>query len=566
MIKVSDYIVEFLVEQGVEHVFGYPGGMITHFMESLSKCGLIQTHLCYHEQAAAFEAVGYSKVSNKPTVVFTSSGPGATNLLTGISDAWLDSTPVIFITGNVNTYESKKSFLVRQKGFQELNITNIVSSVTKYCTYLEVPTNVKYELQKSFFLANSGRKGPCLIDIPMDISRQMIDENNLEEYLGSAILQNCLIDCNIFQMLSSSQRPVVIIGNGIHISGSENEVASIIKKWKVPVVSSLLAVDMLYYFGDYSFGFIGAYGSRVANIILDKADLVISIGSRLDNRQIGNDRLRFSSNAKLIRLDIDANELDLKVKDDEIDIICDIKSFCDSYDCDNGSFDFSDWLKVCDDIRNRLSSFDGNMQVHFLKDLLSSFREDGTIVVDVGQNQIWVPQALSVNMKTRMIFSGGLGAMGFSLPAAIGASLATNSVVYSFSGDGGFQMNIQELQFVKRENLNIKFFILNNHSLGMIRHFQELYFEGNEFLTTEKGGYIAPDFVKVGEAYGIPSKRFTLGDLRDIVKFSCENSPCIIDIDVGTKTYVEPKSVYNRPLSYQLPPLPLEEYEYIMKL
>lgn len=569
--KLSDYIVRFLESKGVRHVFGYPGGMITHLMDSLSTSDSIKTHLAFHEQAAAFETVAYIKATNQPAVAFTSSGPGATNLITGICDAWLDSVPAIFITGNVNTYESRGVVPVRQKGFQELDIISMVKSITKYAYYLDDPRDVKYVFEKAFALAEDGRKGPCLIDIPMDITRAEISENELKPYVLTKEKPDIEFIRNsarrIREAISNAKRPVLIAGNGIHISHLEDEFFALVQNWKIPVVTSLPAYDLLSRCTSFGQGFIGAYGMRAANIILERSDLVISLGSRLDNRQTGNDVDWFATGAHLIRIDVDENELKLQVKPDEEKIQCCLKDIIPVLLEENDIIsDHSDWLEKCKTIRNKLSHYDKTEQLNCLHSILQGLPDNIYITTDVGQNQIWVPQAMPTEKVTRTIFSAGLGSMGFSLPASIGVCLATDKSVYCFTGDGGLQMNIQELQFIVRDNLPIKIIVLNNHSLGMIRHFQELYFDEKYFLTTQNSGYDAPSFPDVAAAYKIPSMKVSLDETDRAIEFLNSNRYCLLEIDAGYKTYLEPKSLYNKPLAYQLPAIPAKLQEELMTL
>lgn len=567
--KLSDYIVQLLEERNIKHVFGYPGGMITHLMESLSHSKEIECHLAYNEQGAALAAVGYAQVSNEPVMVFSSSGPGATNLITGIADAWFDSVPVLFVTGNVNTYEAKNQINVRQKGFQEANIVEMVSGITKYAVQLNYPDKVQEVFGKAFFEINNGRKGPALIDIPMDITRaevnvavekgQVCDENISDDYLHEIIK---IVD----RKLEKSKRPVLLLGNGVHSAGIESEICKLVKNIGAPVVTSLPASDLLPKLGRYGQGFIGAYGCRSANIIIEKSDLVISIGSRLDNRQTGNDVKWFATEAELVRFEIDKEELLLNVKDNEVKICGDISKIIPRV-CDViKQYGFEEWLEICESIQKELEEYDKTPQTNFLNKLISTFRDDAVITTDVGQNQIWVPQAIKNKDCRRILFSAGFGCMGYSLPAAIGACIATKNTVYCFNGDGGLQMNIQELQFAVREQLPIKIIVLNNNSLGMIRHFQELYFENNNFMTTYESGYTVPQFEKIANAYGIPAISVDMSDVEQCSTFMEKNKLCLINIDMGYPTVLEPKSIYNKPLAYQIPPIPEEVQRKLMSM
>lgn len=568
--KVSDYIVRYLERIGVTDVFGYPGGMITHLMDSLSHSNIITSHLSYNEQGAAMAAVGYAQASHKPVMVFTSSGPGATNLLTGLCNAWFDSVPVLFITGNVNTYESRGTHNVRQKGFQEAEIVDMVAGVTKYVKKINNTEEVKESLETAIRMMSEGRPGPCLLDIAMDVTRGDIEPNFSirscdEEESDNLRSDNLNLDA-VFAALRQAERPVLLLGNGIHICGCEKLIVQLVQKLKMPVLTSLPASDLLSYCVPYSQGFIGAYGKRSANIILEKSDLVIAMGSRLDNRQTGTDVSWFATKAQLIRFEIDKEELGLVVKEGEIQVNCNIRQVLSRLIEFPNNKEYSKWLAVCSQIQGKLRNYDKTPQLEFLHELIDAIPDDGLITTDVGQNQIWVPQAMGYEKHYRVLFSAGFGAMGYSLPAAIGASIACKKDVYCFNGDGGIQMNIQELQFIVRENLPVKIVVLNNSSLGMIRHFQELYFDNNSFMTNQGHGYSSPCFAKIANAYGIPSISVDMNSIEKSKKFLAENRACLLEVMVGNPTYLEPKSIYNKPLAYQLPEIPKELQNELMSL
>lgn len=349
--KVSDYIVEFLIEKEITDVFGYPGGMLTHFMDSLYKeKDRIKTHINYHEQASSFSACGYAQVSHKPGVAFATSGPGATNLITGIANAYYDNIPTIFITGQVNTNELKDNLNVRQKGFQETDIVSIVQSITKYSALITNPNDIQKELNKAYLVALSGRPGPVLLDIPMNVFRSEMEiANENKEVLETVSELNSDLN-QIINLLKESKRPVIIAGNGIKTSNQITSFREFVSKLGIPVVSSMIGFDVLAHDNPLNYGFIGAYGHRCANFVVAKSDLVLSIGSRLDVRQIGGIKKNFAPNAKLIRIDIDPGEFTNKIKDDEIQILIGIKNFL-NYKHDSGNYLKSDWLKVCNTIR-----------------------------------------------------------------------------------------------------------------------------------------------------------------------------------------------------------------------
>lgn len=566
--KVSDYIVEFFIEKGITDVFGYPGGMVTHLMESFDKYReSINAHVNYHEQASSFSACGYAQVTMKPGVAYATSGPGATNLITGICNAYFDSIPVIFVTGQVNTFESKTGLRVRQKGFQETDIISMVKEVTKYSKYVEKLEDIKYVLEKAYNISLEGRPGPVLLDIPMNILRADIDPLKLKGY-ESKILSDTQINIeDILLKLSQAKRPCILIGAGVKISGAIQEFKELAEKLKIPVVGSMLAFDVLSHDDEFNYGFIGAYGNRHSNFIIAKSDLVISLGSRMDIRQVGGRKEGFAVNATLIRVDIDPGELTNKIKDNEIQQIADVKDFIIelSKRISNDIGKYSDWINVCSEIKEKLKNIDKKEPNNYIEKISENIPDNTVITTDVGQNQVWVAQSFKTKPNQKILFSGGHGAMGYSLPAAIGAYYGSKLPVISFNGDGGIQMNIQELQFISREKLPIKIVIMNNNALGMIRHFQEMYFESNYTQTVNGYGYSTPEFELIAKSYGLGYERIC--DIEDIkAEMFNNNQPTIIDVQLKGNTYVFPKLEYGKPNQDQEPLIDRELYNYLMQL
>jgi len=570
--RVSDYIVSFLIEKEITDVFGYPGGMVTYFLDSLSKQkDKIKAHICYHEQGAAFAACGYAQISLNPGFAYATSGPGATNLVTGIANAYFDSCPVIFITGQVNTYEGKENLPLRQKGFQEMDVVSLVQSITKYCAKITSAHDIKYHLEKAYVLSMSGRPGPVLLDIPMNVQREEIEPTSLKCFVNLHHREYCdvsYVKNRIYEELNRSKRPCILAGAGINSSGMSKHFAQWIDQIKIPVISSMPGVDILPV-SPYYFNFIGAYGLRHANFILAKSDLVISLGSRLDLRQTGVDTKNFAMDAKLLRIDVDINEFSHKVKKDEEDFFIDLKELLPTIQ-NSGNIivpDFSSWLHVCGEIKAKLQYMDdqeANISIRKLSELID---KDTIVTTDVGQNQVWVAQSF-VPKGQRILFTCGHGAMGYSLPAAIGAHYGSRGKkVVSFCGDGGLQMNIQELQFITREKIPVKIILLNNHSLGMIRHFQEMYFESNYMHTKKQYGYAVPDFGAISAAYGIPyikAKGYTKIDaIRPYLK---SDGPAFIEMSLKDDTYVFPKLAIGKLNHDQQPELDREQFEYFIRL
>lgn len=572
--KVSDYIVEYMIEQGITDVFGYPGGMVTHLMDSLARYeDRINTHITYHEQAAAFAACGYAQASGKVGVAFATSGPGATNLITGIGHAYYDSVPTVFITGQVNTFESKQGSNIRQKGFQETDIVSMVKRVTKAAFYVDKPEDIVNILNNAFDMACEDRKGPVVIDVPMNIFRSDIVISDTKE--DKTETADCYEDAEkaftdeLERALSTTKRPCLLIGNGIKISGQIDNLRGILRSCPIPVVSSMLAVDVipegqglegLYY------GFVGAYGNRTANFTVAKSDLLICLGSRLDVRQVGANRERFAPDADIIRVDIDRDELNNKIREDEKQFVLPLdKAITVLRKAFLGMNRFDEWIDVCKEIKKQVKYIDEKETNKFINEISRVVPDEFGVTIDVGQNMVWAAQSFKVKPSQKLYFSGGMGAMGYALPAAIGVYYATHKPVICFAGDGGLQMNIQEFQFLVRENIPVKIFVVNNKSLGMIRHFQEMYFDKNYSYTVSGKGYTVPDFVKIAEAYGIKAKcLYCISDIRDIRLESSE--PELYEIVLRDDTVVSPKLEFGKPNQDQEPLLDRSLYKYLMEL
>ncbi len=557
--KASDYIVEFLKKTGTTHIFGYPGGAVTHIIDSIYKCDGISFIGMGNEQGAAFAAEGYSRASGKIGVALATSGPGATNLITGIGSAYFDSVPVVYITGQVNTYEYKKSFEttanIRQLGFQETDIVEIVKPITKYAVRITNAEDLQSELSKAIEIAKSGRQGPVLIDIPMNIQRADVDFDIPDFDKETDDYDNIDTD-NLVSVINSANRPVLLIGGGCRLSDT-SALKRFVLATKIPVVASLMGLERINFEYENFLGLIGAYGSRYANKTLAESDLIISLGSRLDNRQTAK-RDNFAKSAKLIRVDIDKNEFSYKVKSDEINIYCDCENFVQRIaDCTDKLYPVkSDWISHINEMREKYSISNEpymDMPARVMENISASCNRDTVITTDVGQNQIWAAQSVKSEKFYKFMTSGGMGAMGFSLPSAIGAAFALpNKQIISINGDGGMNMNIQELHTVKRYNLPIKIIVLNNHALGMIRHFQEMYFQSLYAGTVID--YDTPDYTKIADAYGIASykldENFTAEDLRGI--FGKYNAS-LTEITLPQTTYIFPKLAVGEPIENQDP-------------
>ena len=568
--KVTDYIVEFLLSKGIDQAFGYPGGSAANLINSFFKYRKrFSAHVTYHEQGAAFAACGYAQSSGKLGVTYSIGGPGATNLLTGIGHAWFDSIPIICLTGNVNTYESARGMKVRQRAFQECDIIPIASSITKYCACVEKPEDIRFHLEKAYYYAMQGRKGPTLIDLPMDVTKAEINVGELKGFVSHPDMikdETEAFEKIIKEHLTSSSRPLLVFGNGVKDKELKDVLRKAVDNLQLPYVTSMIAFDVL---SNHSlgYGFLGASGSRSANFIAAKSDLIISVGSRLDIRQVGGRRKNFAPEAKIIRIDIDPGELEYKLHDDEISFCLDARKALEVMGEISLVRDYSHWREVCETIREKTKGMDIRLPNLFMQTLSREIPDNTVITTDVGQNQVWTAQCFELKNDQQVLFSGGFGSMGHALPAAIGAYYSTGRRVFAIAGDGGIQMNIQELQFVAREQIPIKIIVFNNQALGMIRHFQEVWFEGNYYQTKPEGGFLSPSFKRIAQAYGIDSIAIdSLTKISACKEMLISNKPALIEIQINEDTYEYPKLKFGTPNQDQEPLMDRTLYNELMNL
>jgi thiamine pyrophosphate protein, central region len=560
--KVTQYIARFLKDKGIHTVFELQGGMITRIIDALNQEGGIDIVSMHHEQAAAMAADAYGRIKNKPGVALATSGPGATNLLTGIGNCFFDSVPAIFITGQVNTNEQKGDKSTRQIGFQETDIVAMTEAITKKAYAIKTKDEIPNVFEEAYQIAMSGRPGPVLIDIPMNIQNQEIEDALVEK----PFLEKNLTTCDDFinkyiNALKVSKKPLLLIGRGIRAAQASELFKKFIAKFQIPVVTSLLGVDVLPYTHPLRVGFIGTYGNRWANYALGSSDVLLVLGSRIDLRQTGADIETFKQGKQIFHVDIDSAELNNRFTD-TITLNTDLVTFFEEVQKIDYSYCLPiDWNAEIKEKREayndilelkNVKGINPNLFMHQLSKV--SFKAKG-FTTDVGNNQMWSAQSLELNGDQLFLSSGGMGAMGYSLPAAIGASIALNKQpMVCISGDGGFQINIQELETVKRNNLPIKIVILNNHCLGMIRQFQDSYFESRYQSTV--WGYSAPDFTAIARAYGIDS--FSIEKEEEVSigldrMWKDANAPFLLNVNINIHTNVYPKMLFGNPLTKMEP-------------
>ncbi len=573
--KAADYIARYLEHRRVTHVFELIGGMITFLLDSLHQQTKIQIVSMHHEQGAGFAAEGYGRMSDVPGVAMATSGPGATNLLTAIASCYFDSTPAVFITGQVNRHEQKGDRAIRQLGFQETDIVAMAVPVTKAAWLVNNPDDLPRLLEEAFALAISGRPGPVLIDIPMDVQRAEITDlkylHTPASHPTPATTSEAVARfwANAGLDITRAKCPLILAGGGIRSSNAINSFRIWIESLQIPVVHSLMAVDVLPAGHPLRVGLIGSYGNRWANIVLSECDLLLVVGSRLDVRQTGADTDNFKANRLIYHVDCELGELNNRVKGCH-PLVSELPPFF-SYAQENPvpAISLPAWTARIAQLKAQwpdtgeqtgTSGINPNELMHQISALAG---DASAFVVDVGQHQMWAAQSLDLGAGQRFLTSGGMGAMGFALPAAIGACLATaGRPVVVIAGDGGIQLNIQELQTVVRQKLPMKIIVLNNQCHGMVRQFQESYFKGRYQSTL--WGYTAPSFKNLAQAYGIASAYVSDPSLLLAALSECwadPNTPFLLEVGIATEANAYPKMAFGQPISEMEPfakPLEME--------
>jgi acetolactate synthase-1/2/3 large subunit len=557
--KVSDYIARHLASRGVAHVFELVGGMTTHMIDSIDRLGASRIVTVRHEQAASFAADAYGRLTGFPGVALATSGPGAVNLLTGMGGCHFDSSPAVFLTGQVNRDEQKGDRAIRQLGFQETDVVAMAAPITKAAWRAERPGDAPSILDRAFVLALEGRPGPVLVDIPMDVQRAELD---VDAPIPAAPRHPSPVDpeavAEMLDRLAAAERPLILAGGGVRASGAIVAFRAFARRARVPVVHSLMAVDVLPYDHMLRVGMIGSYGNRWANMAIARSDLLIVLGSRLDVRQTGARADEFGRGRAIVHVDCEAGEINNRVKDCHA-IIAHLKDFLEAATEATKSATLprrDAWLAELVRLRREwpdtaeLAGVPGINPNAFLHDLARRSGMASAYAVDVGQHQMWAAQSLELGADQRFLTSGGMGAMGFALPAAIGAAFAnTGRPVVMIAGDGGFQLNLQELQTVVHDRLPIKMVVLNNGCHGMVRQFQQSYFDARYRSTW--WGYSAPDFAKIAGAYGIRS--LTVSRPEDVVSaldaaWADPGEPFLLQAMIDGLANVYPKLAFGRPI------------------
>jgi acetolactate synthase I/II/III large subunit len=583
--NVADYILKFLISKNVNNVFLITGGAIAFVIDAFTRNKKIKYTCVAHEQAAAMMADSYSRVGKGFGATMVTSGPGAQNLVTGIACSWFDSVPTIHISGQVNSYElssnNKTTKKVRQVGFQETDIVSIVKPITKFAYQIKSPNEIKYALEKAYFLANEGRPGPVLIDIPMNFQREKINPKKIKSFLPKKNrdnLNNKLTDqiYKIKELLNQSSRPILILGGGIRMSNAINEKEKFIKKIDIPIVTTWSGLDTIDFKNKNYIGCVGVYGSRAANFAVQNSDLIINFGSRLDTRITGGKPETFARSAKIISIDIDKQELNKKRGlNNFLKINEDLKFFLSHFNFKLKNFKFTastKWSKKCQEWKR---SYPNVKKTYFNQkkftnpycfiDLLSDkLNKKDIIITDDGGHLTWTIQAFKIKKGQRLFSAFGNSPMGYAFPAAIGACIANNKKrIICIDGDGSIQINIQELQTMVANKLPIKLFIINNNGYGIIKQFQGLYLNKRYEATISTKGVTNPSFKKISHAYGINYNEIKKNkDINKILTKVLEsNKPEIINIIIDPEQKIIPKLQFGNPIEDLSPLLPRKEFK-----
>lgn len=537
--KCVEYLIEKLKSFGVRDVFGVPGGVVLDFMYAVERSKGIDIHLSYNEQAAGFEAIGYAQRGDCLGAAYATRGPGFTNLITSIAEAYQESVPIVFITSHSSVLPCDLS--VRMHEDQEIDSISLVESITKFVARIDDVFCFKDQIDKACLESVAGRKGPVVLDIKSDLFNKELyfeTSNNEEQCSYTSVLH--AIDSipiareAIENALRHSLRPVFLLGDGARNPYVVLSIRELSEQLDIPILTSRGAVDILNE-STYQFGYVGSHGLRQANFILSKADLILALGNRMSFPLNSSSFLPIFDNAKVIRIDIDSGELARDIPN-SLSFCLPVETLFDGWSFPYDLPRFHSWITICEQIRYSLGSADQSQPIEIIIKLLKVFKEMETIVGDVGNNEFWLSKAYSISsLSSRLLLSRSFGTLGSALPKAIGAYYSTRMPVLCFVGDQGFQFNIQELQVLKSEKIPIAIIVLNNHSSGMIKDHQRNRYDQKLLHTNLASGYGCPSLNEIAKAYDIGYCRYSMNLTDHEFEQRVSNGlsmPLIIEIEI----------------------------------
>ena len=581
-IRVADFIADFIVEKGVKDFFLLPGGGAMHLVDALGNHKELNYVACHHEQTCSIAAESYARVTENFGVALVTTGPGATNAITGVVGAWIESVPIMIFSGQVKRADMIGRRKIRQGGVQEVDIVSMVKNYTKYAVTVKEPEKIKYFLEKAYFLMKSGRMGPVWLDIPLDVQASLVYPDGLEGFTPEGVEYSDLNELEkIKNLINNSKRPLILAGHGIRLAGASKIFKQVIQTLRIPVVTTWNAMDLIEYDNEFYVGNIGVVALRAGNFSIQNCDLLIVIGSRLDNVLTAYNQKKFARNAKKIVIDIDKNELDNHQMKIDVKIAIDAKYFLDMLNkvSDKICGYRKDWVRKCNQLKVKYSvekefEFDPDEISHFEFAYIFSQALKGGELIVTGSSGLGIEAfytVFQVKKDQRVFLTSGLGAMGYGLPAVIGACIANNRrPTFLIESDGSLQLNIQELATIKGLNLPICIFILDNGGYASIRNTQKNYFEGRYVATDKHSNLYLPDLEKVCHGYGYCVRVIRTSDelknnIQDIILSSM---PQIIIVKTSKEEALRPKcsailqndgSMISMPLEDMSPLLPLEE-------
>lgn len=561
MIRLADYIFEYLADLGVEHVFIVTGGGSMHLNDALGKESRIKYICNHHEQACAMAAEAYGRVTNKLGVVSVTTGPGGINALNGVFGAWTDSIPVLVISGQVKRdtcMNSDPNKSLRQLGDQETDIITMVKAITKYAKLIDKPEEIKYHLEKAIHLATTGRKGPVWLDIPIDIQAAIIDKTKLKGFKAKkqnlnlkSLEKNCL---EVLKKLKKAKRPSFLLGSGLRLADAKEDLEELKTRIKSPMTVSWTGTDLLCNDDELFCGRAGSLGDRAGNFTVQNSDLLIVLGSRLSIRQVSYNWKNFADRAEIIHVDIDPAELKKKTLNTDLKIQSDLKVFIRKFlellYKENYNYENPEWLSWCKErvkkypvVQDKHRNSTLINPYHFVEEIFQLFDPGEVIACADGTACVVTNQAAIIKKNQHMFTNSGCASMGFGLPAAIGAAFARpGKRIICFSGDGSLQMNIQELQTIIHHQLPIKIFVFNNQGYLSIKLTQKSYFNSKFTGSSLDSGLSFPNLTKLAEVYGF--KTFKLekaGFKKDLEIILKTNGPVFCEVIVDPEQGFEPK-------------------------